>query len=332
MSYSKKQKELLSSLCRLKAQAQNTLNGNTNRRVIGNLTKRNNLREYGTANDNRLYNASLDERQRGYLESVGSVLPYYTPSVVSCFKDRKGFNHNPNLTYAFEALKKIADDENKDLIFITSQLSDIESINLYEHDSPASHIRSKVSRKLKTLLNSPVRGFLVLERSPTRMIERMAQNASDSPLQDKVNGLHFHMLLVSEKSNFEGSNKVKVLKALKGLTTGADNATIIKLNYVVKRLDETVDGLRADSMIEIITPIDGSLSDYLSKELGNPISKCGNQNFALMGIREDVKRLWSECHDKQVALNQLVDKISKEIDAEIDTGDMQTRINKVLLG
>jgi hypothetical protein len=50
----------------------------------------------------------------------------------------------------------------------------------------------------------------------------------------------------------------------------------------------------------------------------------------LMGIREKVRRLWTDCHYKQVALNQLVDKIKKEIKAEIDPGDMQARINEVL--
>jgi hypothetical protein len=330
MSYSKKQKELLSSLRSLKAQGQNTLNGNSSRRVMGKITKKNIIDVYGTANYNKLYNVYLDNRQRGYLESIGSVLPYYTPSIVSSFEIDKGFKHNPNLTYAFEVLKKIAEVEKKDLIFITTQLSDKESLYLHEQDSPASIIRSKVLRKLKPILNSPLRGFIVLERSLRRKIERTSQNVTEGPSQDKCYGLHFHMLIVEDKSNFEGKNKDKIVRALKGLATGFNNATKIQFNYVVERLDETVGGLRKDSIIEIIMPLDGSSSDYLSKELDKPISTCGNKNFALMGIREDVRRLWSDCHYKQVALNQLVDKIGKEIKAEIDPGDMQARINEVL--
>jgi hypothetical protein len=330
MPCSKDQKELLSSLYRLEAQGQNTLNGNTLRRVIGKITKSNGIRAHGTANGNKLYNACLDKRQIGYLETIGSVLPYYTSSIVSCFKSDTGFKHNPNLTYSFEVLKKIAMVENKDLIFITTQLSDNESLYLFEQDSPASIIKSKVLRKLKTILNSPLRGFLVLERSLRRNIERTAQNGTDGPSQDKRYGLHFHMLIVEDKSNFEGKNKDKIVKALKGLATGSNNATEIQFNYVVERLDEAVGGLREDSKIKSIMPIDGSLPDYLSKELDKPISRCGNQNFALMGIREEVKRLWTDCHYKQVALNQLVDKIKKEIKVEIDPGDMQARINEVL--
>jgi hypothetical protein len=330
MPCSKDQKELLSSLYRLEAQGQNTLNGNTLRRVIGKITKSNDIRAHGTANDNKLYNACLDKRQIGYLESIGSVLPYYTSSIVSCFKSDTGFKHNPNLTYSFEVLKKIAVVENKDLIFITTQLSDKESLYLFEQDSPASIIKSKVLRKLKTILNSPLRGFLVLERSLRRNIERTAQNGTDGPSQDKCYGLHFHMLIVEDKSNFEGKNKDKIVKALKGLATGSNNATEIQFNYVVERLDEAVGGLREDSKIKSIMPIDGSLPDYLSKELDKPISRCGNKNFALMGIREKVRRLWTDCHYKQVALNQLVDKIKKEIKVEIDPGDMQARINEVL--
>jgi hypothetical protein len=330
MSCSKKQTELLSNLYRLKAQGQNTLNGNSSRRVIGKITKSNDLTAEGTANDNKQYNAYIDKRQRECLESIGSVLPYYTSSILSSFSKKKGFKHNPNLTYSFEVLKKIAAVENKDLISITTQLSDKESLYLLEQDSPASIIKSKVLRKLKTILNSPLRGFLVLERSYSRKIKRTAQNGTESPSQDVCNGLHFHMLIVEDKSNFEGKNKDQIVKALKGLATGFNNATEIQFNYVVERLDEAVGGLREDSKIKIIMPIDGSLPDYLSKELDKPISRCGNKNFALMGIREKVKRLWSDCHYKQVTLNQLVDKISKEIKAEIDPGDMQARINEVL--
>jgi hypothetical protein len=330
MSYSKKQKELLSSLRGLQAQAQNTLNGNTSRRVIGKITKSNDLEVYGTSSNNKLYNAYLDERQRGYLQSIGSVLPYYTSSIVSSFKSDKGFKHNPNLTYSFGVLKKIAADENKDLIFITTQLSDKESLYLLQQDSPASIIRSKVSRKLKTILNSPLQGFIVLERSLRRKIERTGQSVTGSPSKDKYNGLHFHMLIVEEKSNFEGTNKDKIVKALKELATGSNNTTIIKFNYLVERLNESEGGLREDSIIKTIMPIDGSLPDYLSKELDKPISRCGNQNFALMGIRKYARRLWSDCHYKQVALNQLVDKIGEEIKAEFALGDMQARINKVI--
>jgi hypothetical protein len=157
-----------------------------------------------------------------------------------------------------------------------------------------------------------------------------AQNGTEGSSQGKCNGLHFHMLIVEDKSNFEGKNKDKIVKALKGLATGFNNATEIQFNYVVERLDEAAGGLREDSKIKIIMPIDGSLPDYLSKELDKPISRCGNKNFALMGIREEVRRLWTDCRYKQVALNQLVDKIKKEIKVEIDPGDMQARISKVL--
>jgi hypothetical protein len=323
----------LAELDRISSAEQNKLNGNSKRRVMGLLTKRDTkhwLTKEGTTEQNKSYNSSIDERQTSYLDSIGPVAVPYLPSVINHFEGKGLFCHNPNLTYSFEVLQQIAKEREQVLGFITVQLSEKITAQLYAEKSPITRIRKLITYRAGKLLKDPLRGLIVLERSHCVCHGEVAQGGSEDQESDFKSGLHIHMLLVGERKEIDLLKDVNIKYSLRSLSSPAANSVVIQYDYLIKRLGESEGGLRSDCIVKSRLPIDGSLPDYLSKELHKPISSFDKQNFGLIGIRSEVKSLWKLNYRKQILLLEEVAGIRRLINFGCDPGDMQARISKVL--
>ena len=337
--------ENLEKLERAKDEGLWVLNGNHNRRVQGLVTGIDTLRSKREDKQRAFsYINSIDRRQVTILEKIDfhtDLRKEKTSTTIAVPKSSGSYSASFYFKAAFDLLSADARNQGKQLWFITIQLNDDVSRQLYEDKSSCVGLKKILSYRLKKAVRGNVKGLMVLERSTNRDAILVDYNYCTEGYGVYESPLHAHVVVVATESEVNHLKSKHSPYSWRKYATPSNNAIQIKSGYEGYRYkyDKAVMVCGTKVVIpasidKVVYDIDLGLFDYLSKHIGDEIVP-GKQNFCAIGISRVMSFYCKRLFEIRLRLLTLYRhskyKVEKGYDVPLDFAEYVEKLKRIKL-